>query len=455
MLAVGICVACFAVAYLAGRRSLALGLLAVIGVGYAYGLLRANLRESASHFIFDAALIGLYMSQSWQFSPEERERTGPLRAWTAVLLVWPVLICLLPFQTLLVSLVGLRGNIFMLPALLLGARLRGKDLRLLAYGLAVFNVIALSFATAEYFLGVERFFPLSEVTRLIYASSDVAGYKYLRIPSTFVNSAVYAATMVISLPLLYAVWSQPSRSRLRWLILLLAIVASLAGVLMGASRLQFVVASVVIAAALLGGRARTWERLAWGVMILTLACVALTNERFQRFQSLSDTDMVADRIAGSVNRSFWEILAEHPMGNGLGGGGTSIPYFLQNQVKAPVVMENEYARILLEQGVVGLVLWVGFIAWALSRRTAFNTNLWQHGRRLAWFACACYFGTGLIGTGLLTAIPHSLLFFLLIGWITVRQVSEEYDFEPPQRFLFADRSGLLHHEPVTAKSRWS
>ena len=58
------------------------------------------------------------------------------------------------------------------------------------------------------------------------------------------------------------------------------------------------------------------------------------NERWQRYKEL-DSQSVEDRISGSVNRSFLEVLVEYPMGNGLGGGGTSIPYFLASQVRNP------------------------------------------------------------------------------------------------------------------------
>ena len=50
----------------------------------------------------------------------------------------------------------------------------------------------------------------------------------------------------------------------------------------------------------------------------------------------------------------------------LGGGGTSIPYFLQDRVKDPVGMENEYGRILLETGIPGLMIWLIFIFWTVA-----------------------------------------------------------------------------------------
>ena len=91
-------------------------------------------------------------------------------------------------------------------------------------------------------------------------------------------------------------------------------------------------------------------------------------ERFQRFMTLSDTEAVGERIAGSVNRGFWDLVVEYPMGNGMGGGGTSMPYFLQGHVRNPVGMESEFSRILLEQGIIGLVIFITFALWAATRR---------------------------------------------------------------------------------------
>jgi O-Antigen ligase len=428
-----LCVLAFIICYVVGRRSLSYGLVAVLAFGYAYGIVRANLRGTFSHFIFDAGVIGLYLSQKWFESRPREGSNDALRYWVAALIGWPLLICLLPFQTPLVSLVGLRGNAFLIPALILGSRLGTKDLMKLAYGLSILNLVALGFAGAEYFLGVERFYPLNEVTATIYASQDVAGYKFFRIPSTFVASAAYAGTMVVTLPFLYGAWSRPAESKWRSLLLLFGVVASLLGVLLGASRSHFIVAAAMVLTAVFLTRLSAAKQATCLLAIVALIGASFTNQRLQRFQSLSDKSMVADRIAGSVNRTFWEILSEYPMGNGLGGGGTSVPYFLQSEVRSPVTMENEYARILLEQGVIGLLIWVAFIFWALNRRNAFAKNSWQNGRRIAWTCCLCYFGTGLIGTGMLTAIPQSMLFLLLIGWIREPQLEDAQMRAPVRR----------------------
>ena len=46
-------VACF----FAGRRSLTSGLGVLLGLGYGYGMIRANVPDSMAHFIFDAGVV--------------------------------------------------------------------------------------------------------------------------------------------------------------------------------------------------------------------------------------------------------------------------------------------------------------------------------------------------------------------------------------------------------------
>ena len=99
-----------------------------------------------------------------------------------------------------------------------------------------------------------------------------------------------------------------------------------------------------------------------------------------------------------------------------------MPYFVQGLIVNPVTMESEYARIMLEQGLMGLLLWILFILWVISRLDQSPSDSWALGRRLAWVSCAVYFAVALTGTGLLTAIPQSSVFLLLVGWVGARQV---------------------------------
>jgi hypothetical protein len=122
------------------------------------------------------------------------------------------------------------------------------------------------------------------------------------------------------------------------------------------------------------------------------------------------------------------------MGNGLGGGGTSIPYFLEGQVRNPIGMENEYARILCEQGILGLLLWVAFIFWYLSRVfQVFGKGPWATSRRLVWTYSVLTLVIGTIGEGMLTAIPATAMLLLGIGWTSAPMRAEEPSGRPVRR----------------------
>jgi hypothetical protein len=414
MNAIGICLVAFATTYWAGKRSLGLGLVGLCFWGYFYGILRANLLTTFIYFDFDTALLGFYLSQKALLSGGDK-RSSALRIWCWILMAWPVLLMFMPFQPFLVSLVGLRGSILFIPMMLAGSRLRGNDLRQLTFGFAALNLVALGFGGAEYFRGLEPFFPHNAVTQIIYVSSDVAG-GFTRIPATFGTAHLFGGTMVATVPFLIAGWEYAQTPKTRWFILG-GIAAALLGVLLSATRLNFVICGALIMVTVLKGRMTHRKRVVISLLILVMAGVAMRNERFQRFKSLSDTDYLEDRISGSVNRSFLEILLEYPMGNGLGGGGTSIPYFLQGQVRNPIGLENEYARILCEQGIIGLLLWLGFVAWFLGHlKSIFAKGPWATGRRLVWCLSVFVLGSGAIGTGMLTAVPHSAILLLGIGW---------------------------------------
>lgn len=429
MVSLILCVAAFAFSYVAGRRSLVAGLVTVFSVGYLYGIMRANVPETYSHFVFDAAVSGLYATQLFRRGPPaEERRIRLLRLWVIVLIAWPAILFFVPVQDYAVQLVGLRGNVFLLPFVLLGARLKAEDVRKLALAFALMNVGAFAVAGAEYFLGVEPFFPRNQVTELIYVSAADDDFtnpnrsQALRIPSTFTGSHAYASTMVLTLPLLLGAWFR-GRGRALWRrnVLAASIAVTIVAIFMAAVRSPVIVLGAMLVVLVTSARMRAH---AWAVMLLMMlgiGWVVSSEARLQRFMTLKDVDFVSERVHWSVNESFLDLAVEYPMGNGLGGGGTSMPYFLQGRVAPPVFfMENEYARIVLEQGMLGLCLWVAFIGWALARRTTRADDDWATGRRLFWVTCAMYFATGMIGKGLLTSIPGTALFLLGTGWVAVR-----------------------------------
>ncbi len=406
-------------AYWLGRRSLGAGILVVLAFGYGYGIVRANLSPPFSHFIFDAALIGLYASQflGKKKQNELTPKNSALNVWMYILMGWPLLMLLMPFQPFLVSLVGLRGNMFFLPAVFIGSRLRSEDLRRIAFGLAIMNLVALAFGVAEYFKGIEPFFPEGPMTATIYNSVDSGGGH--RIPSIFMNAHSYAGVMVFTIPILFGAWVLSKEARWRKTLFLLGMGAAFIGVMMAATRQNIVLAAILVIIASLSGKVGPFKRVLFAGAIAAVIWMAMHNDRWQRYKEL-DSQSVEDRIAGSVNRTFWEVLIEYPMGNGLGGGGTSIPYFLASQVNRPIEVESEYCRILLEQGVIGLLLWIGFIFWFVTNRAAFVKDEWLTGRRMAWYLCVLTFLIGAIGIGMLSSIPGTFLLLLCVGWTSVR-----------------------------------
>lgn len=417
-----LCLLSFVISYVAGRRSLVAGLGTLLGVGYSYGIVRANVMGTFSHFIFDAGVAGLYLAQLFRpLSPAQRFRTQQLKPWVTLVIAWPTLLFFIPIQDPLIQFVGLRGNVFLLPFLLIGARLEPVERYQLALWIGALNIAAFALACAEFYLGVERFFPHSVVTQLIYISNDVAGYTALRIPSSFVTAHVYGGTMVMTIPLLAGAWAQKHSRVWHGQLLMVALVTSLLGVLMCAARLPLVIALVLLVVATYSIRMKVTHLLGWLIMLLGIGWVVSGEERLQRFQTLQDTDFVAERISSGVNMTFFELAVNYPFGNGLGGGGTSIPYFLYDRIKDPVLMENEYARIMLEQGVLGLFIWMAFIVWVAARPGAHHSDPWHLGRRLAWFACVTTFASGLIGIGLLTSVPQTCLLLLNVSWIATHQ----------------------------------
>jgi len=416
-----LCLAAFVGIFWFTRRSLVAGLSAALTVGYLYGIVRANVPQSLSHFIFDAGAGGLYLG-TWLkgLTPEQLFRTQKIRKWLIPLIGWPVLLFFVPVQDSLIQLVGLRGEIWFLPFLLIGAMIDDEERSRLTLWLAVLNLVALSFALAEFSMGVERFFPRNEVTKLIYTQNDVVQgqFSLFRIPATFVQQAVYSATMVMTIPLLAGAWVQSGWTRGRKALLVAGILAAMLGVFLGASRSQALIFFAQVAALLSFLKVRLNHLIAFAAISFVVGYWVYQNPRLQRFTNLK-TNYVRERIQGSVNENFIDALWDYPLGNGLGGGGTSVPYFLQDRLKNQVMIENEYGRILLELGIPGLCIWVAFIIAAIGGAHSERPSPWRVGWRLSRVTVALYFGTAFIGTGLLTDIPGTGLLLLLTGWICV------------------------------------
>jgi hypothetical protein len=420
MLAPFLCLSAFLACFLAGRRSLWVGLMATIIVGDFYGIVRANVNSQFSHFIFDAGAIGFYLALLLRVdSPLQRFKMRKVMPWVLALAAWPIVMMLVPLQPPLVQLVGLRGQIYFLPFLLAGVMLDNTEMQKLSVGVAILAIVELLVAIAEIKFGLPSFYPINAVDQLIYNSVDVTigTTAAFRIPGTFIQSAAYGGNMAITMPLLIGGITLTPRGSLRRKLLLGASGAAAIGVFLSASRSWATALFIIGLAATFSGRIRNFPRFGWIALLAVIGVLVVASPRMQRFVTLQDTSFVKKRISNSMNSSFLDLAVKYPLGNGLGGGGTSMPYFLESELRNPVAIENEYGRIMLEQGLPGLALWLSFIFWSLNRPLPRKTDPWYLGKWLARVTIFYCFVTGMTGTGLLTSIPFTELILVFTGWI--------------------------------------
>jgi hypothetical protein len=291
----------------------------------------------------------------------------------------------------------------------------------LAIAVAALNLVTLAFATAEFFLGIESFYPRNAATELIYMSKDIAGFTAHRIPATFANSSSYGGYLVAGFPLLIARLANreiPGRERL---LMILAIVAALAGVFMCGSRSPVVGLAFMLLYAGFTLRNRL-EIVALMIVVIGLVIYEVAQEeRFQRVASLADRELVVERVKGSNNLGIFEVIGKHPLGVGLGGAfGTNIPTFLLQYATTQIGAENELARIALEQSVIGALLWLGCLFWILLKRYREGSSL---AIRLLTVYVIYAWLSSFIGVGLLVGIPLTAIFLTYMGVCAVSRGS--------------------------------
>ena len=412
----------FLIGFLATRKSLGAGVATVLTAGFFHGIIRANFVSVYTTFFFDSAVLGLYTSIL--FYPPKLQQNKASRAligWITALTLWPLVISAIPQNDLLVQFVAFRATAWFLPMLWIGSQFKAADLRLIAMSLAGLNLIALAFGVFEFFVGVEAVYPVNAVTQIIYKSGDVAG-KHLRIPSTFLNAHAYGGTMVCSLPFLLGRLLDSKSGGIERGWLFTGTAAACIGVLLCAARQPVVVAVLLLLTAWFVTRFSPRVGLGIVISFIAIGYFANTSERFQRFTMLIETQDVAKRIRSSVNESFLDIFATYPFGAGMGSSaGTSVPYFLDSRAPKKVGLENEYCRILVDQGWVGLLLWGMFLFWVHWPPPK------RHGPQAAPAILILFYAltlttwaTAVIGTGLLAGIPSAAMLLLQMGAIVNR-----------------------------------
>ncbi len=430
MIPVLACSLVFAITYIAAKRSLATGLVAVISVGYVHGVFRANFPGSVSPFFFDSAALALYLVEFQRYvaSPEIRRACGFFN-FIKVLALWPSLLLLIPLQHFAIQLSGFRNAVFFLPFMFFGFKLDERGETFLVKSLAILNVCAFCVALYLYFNGLESLFPRNEITEGMYNSRDVMtseGSSY-RIPASFSSSHMYGGAMVQSMAFLAAAVVR-RRSGFRERVLLwTGVLVSILGVFICGARYPVVVLAlstfcllafspslgkVIIIASIIGG-------IAW----LTVA-----NERFGRYLLIADTELTSSRIELSANSGFLDLLIQYPLGAGLGRAfGTSVPGFLQQYAKPPIGQENEYSRILVEEGLPGLLCWLFFLGWIFVNAFKRLPSLRRYGTYPIYGMAVAVFSTGFISPGLLNAIPCTALLFIALGRIERSIIAPEFE----------------------------
>ena len=435
------------------------GMCALMAWGYFFGILKAHYVASWGHFIFDAATVGFYAGilLNWP-GLEERQKWQKLKPWVILMVAWPLLMALLPIQHYLVQLVGLRGNIFWIPMLLVGCMLDALGRSLLSYTLAILNMVAFGFALGEYTLGVEAFVPNNEVTQIVHLSADIAG-GHLRIPSIFANSHSYSLCMVGTIPwILGELLNKQKIGRGRassTLILVTGLLAALLGIFIAGPRQPVVILILLILLTVFSGRVNL-SFVVLTVLVGTIVAYFVSqDERMQRFTELQDIDMVTNRMSMSMNMGFFEVLLDYPMGNGMGAGGTSLPYFIQQLLPSSVIMENEYARILLEQGLPGLLFFLAFVAWFVTR-PIHKDDPARMSKTLLWFITAITFSTAFIGIGMMSSIPGTAMMLLGLGYCVTPALAtaglRRRDFMRGHQSMFAARSSAPAYQRGLART---
>lgn len=415
-----------AVTLLLTLRSLAAGLISVVAIGYFHGYIRANYLSVYTTFLFDAAILGLYLGFVLGH-PQRLEELGRrvLSGWVALLVLWPVMLVFVPVNDFFIQLVALRAAVWFVPVLLVASQLSASELVALARALAVLNLLALGGGVYVYYAGVEALYPYNAVTQIIYMSRDVGSLGYHRVPSFFLSAHAYGVTMLWTLPLLVErTFGMGARLGER-LLAASGLLAAVIGILLCGARQPVVLVLLMLLTAWAIARFHAGV----GLLAVVLAGLGLflleQNERLQRVKELLDTEQVEQRVRASANETFLELLLRYPAGAGLGSAyGTSIPYFLADRASQTIGLENEFSRLLVDQGWLGLGLWLGFLLWLLGRLPPWRLDvsfgmavMFMHALVLVSWA------TAFIGTGLLSSVPASVLMLTQMGVLArVREV---------------------------------
>jgi len=422
--------------------------MAAISVGYFSGIIRANYQSIETTFLYDTAIFALYTSVSLGHTKKFKNAiTSQAGQFVLMLILWPLFLTLVPINNFFVQLVALRGNAWLLPIVIIATRIKRDDLFVFARGFAILNVIAMAVGMYLYVKGVESLYPRNEVTRVIYSSKDVGGTSdkeaLYRIPSVFLSAHAYGGTMVLTIPFLLGGLLYRKRHIFERALFVAGLVGAVAGILFCAARQPLWMLGLILIA--------TWIQTGMspkvGIVLGIFAACGLYaisgNERFQRgidiAKGAGDSSFTARRIYGSVNEELFETFFAYPMGAGMGSSvGTSIPYFLSDFQPKAIGAENEYSRIAVDQGWIGLGCWIFFLVWTHVPRPNSREPSLSFLLRMMHSTTAMMWLTAFIGTGTLSSVPSSTIALTMMG-ILVSQREEAFKLNRLQKKLRKER----------------
>jgi O-antigen ligase len=122
--------------------------------------------------------------------------------------------------------------------------------------------------------------------------------------------------------------------------------------------------------------------------------------------------------------------------------GTSIPFFLADRAPEQVGLENEYSRILVDQGWIGLGGWVAFLVWLfMTPPSPKGDQQWRIGILTMYALCVVTWSLAFMGTGAMTSIPGSVMMMTMMGVLLQTRANNQHEVDPGK---------LRHRAKVTA-----
>jgi len=421
---IALCFVTFGGAVALCRRSLGAGTGFVLLVGCIYGWLRCWFYNPATHFAFDASLLGLY---AVAFTGRHGPVSGSSRAlqnWALVLAVIPLLVLfaspLIEGQPFIIQLVGLRSVLLFVPTIFIATWLTDPDVEVLSDWALLSVVVGTTFAVGELILGVDQFFPVNAASRHIFSAADAGPTYETRIPASFGSSHLYGGTMVALIPFLVL---RLERRRRFQTLTKIGLVAAAGGAFLCSARIPVLTLMALVVVWSVATRNKRSFIVSVTLAAIAISVLVVSSARFRRYETLRDSEVLETRLGLSVNRGLVDIVLENPVGSGLASAvGTSIPYFLADDAKPQEGLESEFSRLALELGVGGFTAWLLFVLWSLARDFRHLKRFGGAVDALMWAVCVAAWLTGLIGAGVLNAIPGTFLVVMQMAFVAAQRV---------------------------------